>query len=181
MINFGRGVILAPVCRKDMETLRGWRNCSEVWKWCRQNDVISDVDQERWFERQSADPSIKMYLIKSDQISVGVCGLTSIDLWNHRAEFSLYIDPKQMRKSYGKKGLYTLLDHSFHNLGLNVVWGETFDGNPAGHLFVQTGFAREGVRRQFYFRSGQYIDAHLYSITAKEWSTCNSTQDTSSE
>lgn len=179
MIDFKRGVQLEPICRRDLEMIRGWRNDPAIWKWCRQNDVIADIDQEKWFERQASDPTVKMYLIRGHGEAVGVCGLTSIDLWNHRAEFSLYIQPKEMKKHYGKKSLETLLHHAFSNLGLHLVWGETFAENPARKLFVQLGFKHDGERIDFYFKDGRYISAGLYSITREEWNEC-STQATSS-
>lgn len=100
---------------------------------------------------------------------VGVCGLTSIDLHNRRAEFSLYIAPALHGQGFGRKGLELLLTHGFKNLGLNVIWGEVFDGNPAAKLFRRLGFVKEGTRREFYFRDGKFIDAHIVSLTAGEW------------
>lgn len=160
-----------------MSYVREWRNDYAIWQWCRQNDLISDVDQNRWFERQSTDPTIKMYKItvgfkKDDKphvVPVGVCGLTSIDYVNRRAEFSLYIAPQFQGNDFGDKALRCLLSHGFKNLGLHVIWGEVFAGNPALKLFENLGIKREGTRRDFYFRDGKFIDAHLISIKEDEW------------
>lgn len=168
---------LAPLDSSDMYYVRSWRNDYRIWKWCRQNDFISDADQMRWFEAQAKDPTIKMYKIviaftkegKDEILPVGVCGLTSIDQTNRRAEFSLYIAPAFQGKDFGQKALECLLTHGFKNLGLNVIWGEVFDGNPALKLFESIGFKHEGIRRDFYFRDGKFIDAHLISIKACEW------------
>lgn len=158
-----------------MDMARMWRNDYKIWKWCRQNDLISDIDQQRWFEAQSKDPSIKMYKIMlandSKIVTVGVCGLTSFDEHNRRAEFSIYIAPAFHGNGLGKLGMMVLLKHGFTNLGLNLIWGEVFDGNPALKMFEELGFVREGVRREFYFRDGKFIDAHLISIKASEWKT----------
>lgn len=169
MIDFGRGVTLGPLHAHDKYLPMQWRNDPKIWKWCRQNDVISTQAQEAWFERQAKDPSIKMYMIEAEGKSVGVAGLTSIDLWNRRAEFSLYIAPGFQGLGYGSKALQTLFDHGFRNLGLNCIWGETFEGNPAARIFEKLGVMKEGTRRAFYFRDGKHIDAHLYSVLAKEW------------
>jgi hypothetical protein len=100
---------------------------------------------------------------------VGVCGLTSIDWVNRRAEFSLYIDPDRQKDGLGKAALQTLLHHGFMTLGLNCIWGETFDLNPAAKLFEGLGFIKEGSRRDFYYRDGRFIDAHLYSLLRRHW------------
>ncbi len=102
-------------------------------------------------------------------IPIGVCGLTSIDPINRRAEFSLYIDPEFQGNDLGKMSLSVLLTHGFRNLGLHLIWGEVFDGNPALQMFESLGFKKEGVRRDFYFRDGKYINAYLISMRNDEW------------
>ncbi len=167
------GLELAPICRRDLEMMRGWRNDHKIWKWARQNDLISDVDQEAWFNRQAADPRIKMYLIvrrvDGDKKPIGVCGLTDIDMLNRRAEFSLYVAVPFQRRGYGREALKILLAHGFMNLGLENIWGESFDGNPAMKIFDGLGFQREGVRRGFYLKDGVFVDAHLFAMRRQEW------------
>lgn len=167
------GLELAPVDRSDLELLRRWRNDHRIWKWCRQHDLISDREQEEWYERQHQDPKIKMWKavrrVDGERQPVGVLGLTDLDFVNRRAEFSLYIGPEHQGKGYGKDALKLLLAHGFLNLGLNLIWGESFEGNPAQKMFLDLGMVKEGTRQQFYFRDGRFIDAHLYSLTRDQW------------
>ena len=165
---------LGPLDSTLAETIRHWRNDYAIWQYTRQNDLISDFDQEAWFKRQASDPTIKMYRIQlsdgSDKASVvGICGFTSIDYRNSRAEFSLYIAPGCQRRGIGKKALALLLLHGFENHGFHLIYGETFDGNPAAKMFEGLGFKWEGTRRDFYFKNGRRIDAHIYSILREEW------------
>lgn len=170
---------LAPLDYKDMELVRMWRNDYSIWKWCRQNDFISDYDQEKWYRQQAEDPSIKMYKImvsshdekedKTKLFPVGVCGLTSIDLAHHRAEFSLYIAPGYQGFNFGKMALTCLISHGFKNLGLHLIWCEVFDKNPAMSTYEELGFVYEGTRRHFYFKDGKHINAHILSIKEDEW------------
>ena len=182
MIDYKFGVYLDKIDPEDSPTLRRWRNDHRIWKWCRQNDLRSAQEHDRWFKKQAEDSSIKMYAIfipfrePANYLSeehrdyiVGVCGLTSIDPTNRTAEFSLYISPDYQHRGLAKAALKTLITHGFMNLGLNCIWGETFEGNKAAHLFEKIGFKKEGTRRSLYFREGKFIDAHLYSILASEW------------
>lgn len=176
MIDFGRGVFLARIQQGDLMTMFRWRNSRQIWQWCRQNDILSWHEHEAWFEKQKTDSTLKMYTIydncdqdEAEQKMVGVCGLTSIDQLNRRAEFSLYIGPGLQEMGFGKKALWTLCQHGFKNLGLNCIWGETFNGNPAARMFEGLGFKHEGTRREFYFRDGEFIDAHIFSVLASEW------------
>jgi ribosomal-protein-alanine N-acetyltransferase len=164
---------LAPIARADLPKLLEWRNDYRVWRWTRQADYLNEVKHAEWFERQAKDPTIRMYKIvlraQGTTNDVGVCGLTSIDHFNRRAEFSLYVAPAYHRRGIGRSALAVLLGHGFDNLGLNLIWGETFDGNPAARVFEAVGMRREGTRRDFYWREGRFIGAHLYSITSEEW------------
>ncbi len=170
MIDWGFGVHLGPLDRTHMGLIREWRNDYGVFRWCRQNDLISDSRQTQWYERIQQDPTVKMYMVNSpEETPVGVAGLTSLDWANRRAEFSLYIAPSQQRRGYARKALQTLFTHGFYTLGLNCIWGESFDGNPAIGIFEALGMKPEGVRRAFYFREGRFNDAYLFSLLSTEW------------
>lgn len=164
---------LGPLDSSAVALIRSWRNDYRIWQYTRQNDYLDDLEHESWFRRQSSDPSIKMYRIEltgGDKTSlVGVCGFTSIDYRNRRAEFSLYIAPAFQRRGLGKKALAILVSHGFENHGFQVIYGETFAGNPAAGLFEGLGFKLDGTRRQFYYKEGAFIDAHLYSLLREEF------------
>ncbi len=156
--------------------LRELRNIWSIWRWCRQNDLISDVHQKEWFDRQSADPSIKMYKVvgteqtgEKRRLVLAVCGLTSLCHFNQRAEFSLYVIPGLENQGFGRKALHLLLSHAFGNLNLRLVWGEVLEGNPAEKLYQSMGFKHEGFRRNFYFKDWRFWGANLYSMTGEEW------------
>lgn len=110
-----------------------------------------------------------MYGVHADNLLVGVCGLTSIDWINRRAEFSLYLGPEHQGQGLGEAALRALCAHGFNVLNLNCIWGEAFDGNPAIKMFERVGFKEEGRRRQFYYREGKYIDAVLFSLLRSEY------------
>jgi RimJ/RimL family protein N-acetyltransferase len=171
MIDFGHGVKFYSPGYNDQGSMTfKWRNNYQIWKWCRQNDVLNIKNHVDWFEKITKDPTIKMYSIHSDtHYCVGMCGLTDIDRINQRAEFSLYIGPEFQGSGFGASALKTLLAHGFLNQNLNVIWGETFEGNPAYDMFLKLGMKHEGTRRQFYFKEGKHIDAHLVSMTRQEY------------
>jgi len=170
VIDFKHGVSLGPLKRDNIKKYFDARNNYQVWKWCRQYDVLTEDSHETWFKKVQASKSIRMYevLLGGENLS-GVCGLTDIDHVNQRAEFSLYIFPDKMGDGIGTMALKTLLDHAFNNLNLFTVWGETFEGNQASELFEKIGFQKEGNRKNFYFREGKFIDAILYSIGRNKW------------
>jgi len=161
--------------KEDCALLRSWRNTDSIFKWSRQRDLLSKEDQEKWFESLQSNASVKMYAIKditsiiNPAPTVGVCGLSDIDFFNSRAEFSIYIAPEHQKKGFGEKALKLLLNHAFKNYPFKVIWGETFEGNHALRMFEKIGMKKEGTRRFFYYKDGKYLDTHLISITREEF------------
>jgi RimJ/RimL family protein N-acetyltransferase len=170
MIDFGYGVTLNALRGDNLNVYLNCRNHPDIRKWCRQYDVISMRDHIKWYESLDGRKDVSMYeLVNYSGTFVGVCGLTSIDRVNSRAEFSLYIKPDQQRKGYAKAGIKTLFSHGFLSHNLNVIWGETFEGNPALKMFLDLGMALEGTRHEFYYRDGHYIDCSLVSLSKREF------------
>jgi UDP-4-amino-4,6-dideoxy-N-acetyl-beta-L-altrosamine N-acetyltransferase len=160
--------MLRRIEEKDLEQLRTWRNNPTIYNWCRQNNLISKENQLEWFDRQNSDPALRMFVFGENH-AIGVCGLTDIDLINRRAEFSLYIAPEYQKQGFAPLALKELFDYGFYTLGLNVIWGETFDDNPALKLFLRMGLTVEGYRRDFYYKQGKFIGCHLLSLKRAEW------------
>jgi RimJ/RimL family protein N-acetyltransferase len=165
-------VELVPFDSGFADLARGWRNKYEIYRWCRQHKFITDINQRDWFQRQAADPTIEHWGIvcgNEKMAACGVAGLTSIDLINRRAEFSLYIAPEFQKFGVGKSALTLLLDRAFYDFNLHLVWGESFENNPAHHLFEKVGMKHEATLRDRYFKEGIFISASIFSITQKEW------------
>lgn len=172
MIDFGYGIQLTTVDESHLNDMRDARNDYSTWKWCRQPSLILEQQHKQWFDWQAKDSNTAMYSIRHELVNfVGVCGLTGVDWVNRRAEFSLYIAPFYRGKGKASAALKTLFSHGFNDLNLNLIWGETFDGNPAYDLFLKLGMKHEGTRRDFYFKDGKYIDAHLISLRRDEWTS----------
>ena len=175
----GSQVILDIIRPLDFDRLLDWRNNHKIFKWCRQHDLLTFNEHNRWTDRLGKDKSIRMYALRlldpeADIVDysynelIGVCGLTDIDLVNQRAEFSLYIGPEYHGHKYGTQALRTLCHWSFLHLPLNIIYGETFAKNKALDIFTSLGFKKEGIRRDFYYRDVKFINATLFSLKRGE-------------
>lgn len=158
----------------DLEILREYRNDWEIRKWCRQLGLLSMSDQHDWYNFIMSDNQVEMFAIRDESLSLGpiplgVCGLTSISGLNRRAEFSLYIARKFQGNGYAKKALKMLFEYGFNEMNLHLIYGESFDGNPAIAMFEKMGMVKEGTRRDFYYKAGRFLDAHIYSIKKDEF------------
>lgn len=167
------GVRLRRISEKDLPQLFLWRNNPAVFDWCRQPSYLHEAKHKDWYKWQAYDPNTEMFAIIADGVLSGVCGLTSIDWVNHRAEFSLYISPERAGKNYGIRALKELFTTGFNDFNLNMIWGETFENNRAQKIFERIGMHYDGLRREYYFKKGRYINARLYSITRDEFFRSN--------
>lgn len=166
----GSPVYLDVIGNDDHLRMFHWRNNYRIFRWCRQHDLITWDNHVNYIKRLSTDPTLRFYAIRDHEKNqlVGICGLSSIDLVNQNAEFSLYIGPEFQGKKYGKTALKLLCHWSFLHLPLHIIWGETFAGNPALRMFKSLGFRRDGVRREFYYREGKFIDCTIFSLRKGE-------------
>jgi len=141
--------------------------------WCRQNELISEEDQEKWEKHTKRDPSIKMFgvevRLRKIWTHIGTIGLTSISRVHRTAEFSLFIGPEWQGKGYGRKALLELLRYGFCHMNLHTIWGETFTKNPAMRMFDVLGFTTEGIHRSRYEKNGERIDTYSVSMTRDEY------------
>lgn len=164
-------VSLERIVERDLPQLFSWRNDRRIYEWCRQTSPLHWEAHLSWYKKQSEDPKISMFKILDDfKTLVGVCGLTDIDLTHRRAEFSCYIGPEHWGYGLSRLALKSLFMHGFKDLGLNRIWGETFEGNRALSIFTkELGMEIEGIRREFYYHAGHFINAHLVSVNASKF------------
>lgn len=145
-----------------------WRNHPSIHAWTRQNGLISPEEHYRWLDKLEKDPSIMMFGILNEKEEIGTAGFTSISYIHGTAEFSLFIGPEYQSRGYGKAALQELFKYGFNHLRLNLIYGETFETNPALKIFTDLGMSIEGHLRQRYFKNGSYMDTKVISITQKE-------------
>jgi RimJ/RimL family protein N-acetyltransferase len=149
-----------------------WRNDPKVFRWTRQQGLISYSDHLAWLDKITKDKSIMMFgvvatLGPAQGKTVGQAGLTSIRQDHGSAEFSLLIGPEFQGQGYGRATLKELLLYGFDHLRLNTIYGETLVGNPALKMFESLGLTVEGLLKARYFKDGAYQDSIPVSI--RKW------------
>jgi diamine N-acetyltransferase len=102
--------------------------------------------------------------------SVGMIGLSHIDLLHRRAEYGVAIgEPQGRLQGFATEASRLLLDYAFGVLRLHRVYLHVLVGNePALRLYRRLGFEREGVLRDHVWKGGGFHDAALMAILAGE-------------
>jgi len=173
------GRYLCPLEKSYLPKLKKWRNLQiQV---IRQFKPLTDYDQEKWFEKLSEDESQILFGIiildeeSEEEVLIGYCGITNIDLKNRRGEISFLVSPdrandEKLYKEDFLSTLYMLCRYGFEELNLNKLFTETFSFRKK-HLdtLEQFGFNRDGILRNHHFTCGQYYDSIIHSLLASEW------------
>jgi RimJ/RimL family protein N-acetyltransferase len=165
MIDFGYGIKLGPITEKILPQLFNWRNDPALYKGFRQYRPIMWEEHIAWYRSTIGNDKLRMFLCGHDDKIVGVCGLTSIDRVNSRAEVSAYVgDP--LRSELLEPIIRTVAQYGFERENLASIWGEVFDFETTRRkALLAAGFLETGRIPMAYYRDGSFVDSWIYVAT----------------
>lgn len=141
----GKGLVLRPIERKDIETIRLWRNIESTKKTFIDTRLISREMQVRWYENYQGNVADRMFMIELEQRAVGIIALYHIDEVTKQAEMGRLLigDLSARGKSVGIKATKLLCEYGFNKLGLEKIKLEVFEDNfPALSVYEKIGFKK---------------------------------------
>ncbi len=168
-------IILRPLERFDLLTLRPWRNNRKL-----RNQThgfrfpVSDDMEQIWFEKNvlEAPPHKAIFAIQHEDNSLaGLAQLDGIDMVHRNARLGIFIGAETARgKGLGKKALIELIDFGFADLNLVKIYlyVNVSNKNAIG-LYEQTGFVTEGTLKDHYFVNNSWEDLLIMSIFQENW------------
>lgn len=109
------------VCKTDSKQLLTWRNYSEVRKYSRQTEIITDEEHEIWFEDklQSVQSNCEIFIFSESDLLVG---MSRIDIAETGcAEISILVDPGFQGRGYGTRILGQTISHALDERGLSEL------------------------------------------------------------
>ena len=165
-----------------------WRNDSLAWT--REGSPTNYQTQFKFFTNLKRNK--EFFAILDGKTYVGTTGLTGISPEHKTAEFSLLIGKEHRRKGHATQALKDILNYGFNNLGLNLIYGETFaypahakkfldtnkidyietdDGlvNPGATVYEKLGFQMDAFLPQRYIKHDFKVGSLIYSITKQEY------------
>ena len=167
------GVVeLWPVTRADLPRLAGWRNDPEIRQRLREWRPLTDADQDTWFARISGpDRRDFMFVVRFQQVPVGVVGLCYWNAHDATAEISFYLgEPSARGQGCTTRALTLLHDWGFEELGLERVWAEAYSFNePSIGVLAKLGYREEGRLRSHVRRHGKRHDSVMLGLLRDEW------------
>lgn len=162
----GKHLWLRTVERRDLETMRRWRNSPEIARFYEDMRPIGEAQQEQWFQRMSQDANSYYFIIEDASGPLGVCNLKNVN-WIHRnADWGIYFAPREQGNAMlPVEASLLLLDWAFDCLNLHKVQAAVFPHNRrAKSLNKGLGFREEGVLKEHIFHEGRYTDLVLVAV-----------------
>jgi RimJ/RimL family protein N-acetyltransferase len=157
---------LAPITRANCLTAKEWRNGFR--QALRTPVLLTDEMQNAFFDKVANDRHCedRYWEIKQDKDFIGLGGLTDWEPENRLAEISLFIDPGQHRKGYGKESVRLLCEEGFDRMNLRTIVGEAFLCNPNWKFWGDLtslfgGYCTILLNRKFW--DGKYWDSYYFS------------------
>lgn len=150
---------------EDIELVRINRNRPEIMRWLRQNEPLTEEQQNYWWNKERYLGNHFHFMISKDGLDYGYCALR-VDERHGSAEFSIISFGKT---NLGYFGLRELLDYGFTQLGLNRIHSDVIENNPALKLYNLMGFKNEGITRKAYYKNGEWQNATIIGLLREEY------------
>jgi RimJ/RimL family protein N-acetyltransferase len=164
----GNKVCLGPLLRTDGPIIFGWRNTLDVMRldWCyRPSD---QTGFEEWFNGVGRDPSRVVFAIrrKADMEFVGYIQVVNINSAFRSGELGIMMGNETHRgQGYGSEALRLCVDFAWQELNLQRLSLALVGDNPAAlHVYLNSGFEREGVLRRAVYSRGEFKDVTLMAL-----------------
>ena len=133
---------------------------------------VSLFAEKKWLELHYNDQNEVRFVIDTkDDGAIGVLALTDIDWKNRRATIGVKLASKVNRsKGYGTDAVMAIMRYVFDELGLHRLDASRLAMNQASEsVLVKCGFVEEGVKREYIYKGGRYIDLVEANILANEY------------
>jgi len=161
---------LREIQESDLAFLNQCRNKPSV---SRQLNLFQPQSLER--ERQwllTPKNEIHFLIVAGKTEAIGQVSLIHFSHKDKKAEFTIFLDDTFWGRGYGKTATRLMLHYAFTELNLHKIYLHVYEGNErARNMYKSIGFIEEGKLRDFIFKDGNYISAHIYGILSHEFFT----------
>ncbi len=170
---YGKNVVLRAIEKEDCVLIKEMFNDPEIeslvvgWAF-----PLSLFAQEKWLELHYNDNDAYRFVIDTKEDgAVGILTLTDIDWKNRRAVIGAKLALKNNRsKGYGTDAIIAVMRYVFDELGFHRLDASRLATNQVSkRLFEKCGFVEEGVKRDYVYKGGRYIDLVEAGILADEY------------
>jgi RimJ/RimL family protein N-acetyltransferase len=171
----GKIVTLRAPELDDVPKLQKWSNDPDIWRmlggW---HFPFSGRSTEEWVRgRKDGNLTDQVFCIDTPEEGlIGTANLVNIDWKNKTAFHGIMIGESTLRgKGYALDTVFAIMRYAFMELGLNRLDGDMISYNHRSIKFYleKCGWKQEGIRRDWYFREGQFHDKVIVGVTREDY------------
>ena len=130
----------------EKEMILEWRNDSSIRQWMFTQEPISLESHLSYIDSLPLRKDRIYFLVKQDNIAIGVIDFTNIDMLHKTAEIGLYAKPAL--KGVGTLLMQEIIHYAFQELKINRLISEVFEHNHAAIKLYKKFDFKEIEKRQ---------------------------------
>ena len=158
-----------------------WARYEEVCRYFPFNPVDLETYKEKvhkWSNNYESDTYFHWVIEwKESGKLIGTINLANIEESCFMADTCYMLSPQYWKRGIMTEVLNAVLNYAFHEIELNRVQADVFDGNTASaHVLTKCGMQFEGIARQKYYKNGTFIDAAQYAILRSDFTELYNTK-----
>lgn len=168
MLLHGKSIFLRAVEKTDATKLMLWENNPKHWKVTgtevpySMHAILDYIDQAQHIRQHG---QLRLLICKNEnQEPVGAIDLYNADFKHRRAAIGILIASDQDKgKGFASEAIELVMAYSKQVLDLQNIYCSIHSDNLASiHLFEKMGFDRVGVRKDWFWENGHWLDELLY-------------------
>lgn len=164
-------VAFTPLAEPDLELVREWRTRPDIARWMNTPGPPSAAAQRAWFSARKDDDTSEHWMVRVDEVPVGVINLAEIDRAHRRASVGYYLGRPEL-VPIGALVMAYLLNHAFarEDLELRKLTGEVLGENDRVlKMHEMLGYRRVGVLRDHIHKDDGWHDVVLWELLREDW------------
>ena len=151
----------------DLEFLFEIENNRDFWEISYTILPFSKYYLEKYIKESNHDifseKQFRFVISIENKYPVGLIDLFDFDPINHRAGIGIVINSTQRKKGYALKSVKLIEDYSKKNLQIHQLYVNVgIDNKISLDLFKKLGYVEIGIKKDWNYLNGQYIDEVLF-------------------
>lgn len=157
----------------DIDIIFRWENDTRIWHLGNTlapysrfaiEQFVLNTDNDIFATRQLR-LMIDWHTAPEKLTTIGSIDLYDFDPLNKRAGIGILIDEPYRRQGFALESLQLLVDYCFNTLNLHQVYCAIEETNTESiNLFTKAGFTGCGIRREWLFRGGNWINELAFQL-----------------
>ena len=106
------------------------------------------------------------FMLEDDEANpIGCVDLFDYCAIDRRSAIGIIVDEKYRSKGYGAEAISLMKDYAFNRLGMHQLYcSVTTDNHNSIKLFNTAGFQKIGIRKDWCFRNGNFLDVIEFQL-----------------